>query len=140
MWPRTLHEFKSTVHSGIANRQLRHQMIPLMLNLPAAYRDEPSATRATDLTPGERVPATRALRMDPAKIVGERAKRGRLSSESFQLRVVQVPIRLTSEYGLGQEPFSPQCDKPSSIEVFRMHGPETHSSAHPSSIVRPTRR
>ena len=102
-----------------------------MLNLTAAYRNETSATRAIDLTPRERVAAAPSLRVNSTKIVGERAKRGMLSAKSFQLRVVQVPVRLTSEYRLGQKAFSPECDEPSSVEILRMQGPEAHSSGLP---------
>ena len=126
--PGALHTFETSVGLRIARRELRHEMKPLVLELPSGHSDRTSATRRADLACCERVATMDGLRVDAAKVVRDRAERRRLSAESLQLRVTLVTVRASPEHRLRQERFSPQRHEPASVEVLRMHGPETHVS------------
>ena len=119
-------------NSGSRLASFARDMTPLMVDLAASHGDDARALRQVNLPPRERVAATHSLRVNAPKIVSNRAKRRRLSAESFQLWVTQVTVRATPEHSLSQEPFPPQSHKPASVEVLRMHGPETHLSTHSS--------
>ena len=122
-----------TVSLGITEGQFRHQVTPLVSQLPASDRDEARAMRGTDLPHRKRVAATDRLGVNTTKIVRHRAKRRRLGAESLQLWVMHVAVRATPQHRLRQERFPPQGHKPTSVEVLRMHRPEPHVSIHSSS-------
>jgi hypothetical protein len=127
-----LHAFESNVGLRIARRNLRHEMEPLVLDLSAGHGHGTRATRRADLSRCERVAALDGLRVNAAQIVRERAERRRLGAEALQLRVMPVTVRATPEHRLRQESFSPQRDQTASVEVLRMHGPQTHMVPEPA--------
>lgn len=115
-----LYASKSNVALRIAQRELRHEVTPLVLELSAGHGDRTGATRRTDLSRGELVATLDGFFVHAAKIVRDRPERRRLSAKSLQLWVVEVSLRAPPEHRLRQEPFSPQGHQPAGVEVLRM--------------------
>jgi len=47
-------------------------------------------------------------------------------TESKQLRMMRIALRLASQYGLGKKTFSPQRDKTTGVKILGMYRPDTH--------------
>src|SRR5262245_33928601 len=117
---RATHLEKAFTPLRIANCQLCHQVIPLVMQLSARHRDDPGTPRGADLVTCKFITANARFRMHTTEIVRDRRNRRRLSPEALELWMVSIPLGLPAQHGLCEEPFSPQCDETATIEIFGM--------------------
>jgi hypothetical protein len=120
------YRFESTAQFGIADCEFRQQTIPLLHELAARDRNAIGALRTADLPRGKCVAATRRFLVNATKVLGDRAAGRGLSPKAMQLRVMPVAVRSPTQYGLRQERLAPESNETAGVEVFGMHGPETH--------------
>src|SRR5690606_5048040 len=111
-------------------------MLPLELDLAAGNRNETGAPRTAHLSPGERVTAIGAFGVHAAKVVSDRADRGRLRAEPFELGVVQVAGRAAPQHCLREKSLPPQGNEPGRVQILRMQRPETHVSSQVRDAIR----
>ena len=101
-------------------------MPPFILDLPASYHDDTGHARATDFRGREAVTAKQRFCMNNAQVFGDRTDWRAQPLKSFQLRMMDVPFRLTFQDGLCEEAFTPQGYETARIQIFWMKRPEAH--------------
>jgi hypothetical protein len=111
-----------------ASIQFLPQVLPFEIELATGDGEALRSSRATDLCRGEAIAAVRSFFVDDVQIFGDGAERRRMFAEAQQLGMALIALRLSPQYGLGQQGFAPQGDEAAPIEVFGMEAPESHLS------------
>ena len=99
---RTHDVHQSRVGLRVANGQLRHEMAPLVIDLPARHRHRLAGTQSADLVRRERIAARCRFRVNRTQVVSDDAPRRSPGPEAHQLRVMSVAGRLPRQDRLRQ--------------------------------------
>jgi len=100
--------------------------MPFELELAARNSETVGRSGATDLRSHEKVTAVQCLSVNAPQILGNETDRRRLLLKPKKLRMIDVSLRLSREYGLGKKTFTPQSNQSAGVEVLRMQAPDTH--------------
>ena len=92
---------------------------------PGDFHDGPHGG-LMDFVPFESIASLKSLLPDTGKIQVQSRHRIELLSESNELRVMSITLRLSEKDLSGEEPFTPQGDQSDRIEVLGVKGPKPH--------------
>jgi len=102
------------------------EMAPFIEQLRAGFADRFGAGRPRDFRAVENVPAARRFGMDGSQVARDRGHRPALRAEAVELRMMPVTAGQSAQNLLRQQALPPQGDQPFGIEIFRVHGPQSH--------------
>ncbi len=114
--------------------------MPFELKLAARNGEIAGRSGATDLRSRKKVTAVHCLSVNTPQILGNETDGGTSLLKPKELRMMDISLRLSREYGLGKQAFTPQSNQPAGIEVLRMQTPDTHcyllAVQRPSSLLK----
>jgi hypothetical protein len=107
--------------------ELATEMLPFVEELPLRLGDaRDGGSRCDDASRVERVAARGGLIRNGPQVGGDGFHGVGRGAKALQLRVPRVAARATEEHRLREEGLSPEGDEAGSVEMTRMHSPETH--------------
>ena len=111
----------------IANPELRLQMSPLVLNLPARNGHPAGHALRADQVTVETVAASQRLHVHGSQVLRYGPHGRRPVEKPRKLGVVAVAARSAPQHGLRQQSLPPKRHEPARVEVLRVQTPDSHA-------------
>jgi hypothetical protein len=104
-------------------------VLPFVEQLPAGDDQRGVGLAKGDPRPVEAVSTAIGLVGDVVKVRAHGPAGIGVLPEADQLRMADVAARCSSQNGLSEEAFAPQCDQPGRVQISRVKRPETHRAS-----------